>query len=384
MAAKPTLRSAADFTAACTHCGLCLESCPTYVVTGLELESPRGRIALVEDSIAHEDRSDALIEHIDSCLGCMGCVTACPEDVRFDQVLMRARDALPQGRLRTLSELVSDPTRVASLPAVRERAGRLMQGSFPLYTPPQGVSRGRVALLAGCGEGMRSRGVNRAAIAVLRAEGYEVVVPPAARCCGALEQQRGNLQAAGQRASETIDAFAQIGQVDAVLTTSAGCGLAMKRFGDLLQDVTGGAFAASVTDICEFLAERGSQATRGPVALRAAYHESCELAHGQGVRSQPRALLEAIPELELVEVPTEAEICCGATGAYASTHPELSAALGARKAKHIGTARVEAVVSASPTCAAQLSRHLRSLRSDVPVLHPIELLWRSIHTADGN
>ncbi len=217
-----------------------------------------------------------------------------------------------------------------------------------------------------------------AAIHTLAAEGFEVLAPAVPECCGALEFHAGEERAAVVRAKETIAAFGALGELDHIVTTAAGCGSAMKEYGDLLGTPAAHAFAEQVRDVTEVLGAVAPIARRGPVPMRVAYHDACHLAHAQGVRSQPRELLRAIPELELLEVATERELCCGSAGVYNLLQPEPAAELGSRKATHLLETGAAAIAAANPGCAAQLDLHLRELGHPLPIYHPVELLWRSI------
>jgi glycolate oxidase iron-sulfur subunit len=397
------------------HCGFCLDACPTYVLWAKETDSPRGRIVLIDDAIAKGGTvSEEMVEHIDTCLGCLACVTACPSGVRYDRLIELARpeverqhersaaeralrlllfETLPYPkRLRALvpmlaatKRLAGDrlPDRVAVLakvapdPPSREQ----LRTPIPERTPAVGAPRGRVGLLLGCVQRVFFGDVHRATIGVLAAEGYEVLAPKLPDCCGALELHAGEREPALARARATIAAFAALGELDHVTVNSAGCGAAMKDYGDLLGTPQAHAFSARVRDIAEVLAAEPARATRGPLPMRVVYHDACHLRHGQGVREQPRALLRGIPELELLEVPREGDICCGSAGIYNVVQPEPAAALGRRKAQTLLETGADAVAAGNPGCTAQITRHLRELGRELPVHHPIELLWRSIQAA---
>jgi glycolate oxidase iron-sulfur subunit len=212
---------------------------------------------------------------------------------------------------------------------------------------------------------------------VLAAEGFEVLAPPQPGCCGALELHGGAEDAAIGRARRTVGAFAALG-VDHVVVNAAGCGSAMKGYGELLGDERARSFSAKVCDISELLASVTPRAPRGPVSLRVAYHDACHLAHAQGVRAQPRELLRSIPGLELLEVGSEAGMCCGSAGIYNLVQPQAAAELGERKARNVLATGADAIAAGNPGCAAQLDLHLRRLGRPLPVHHPIELLARSI------
>jgi glycolate oxidase iron-sulfur subunit len=388
----------------CVHCGFCLPTCPTYALWGEEMDSPRGRIALM--ALGHEqpELSDQMVTHFDRCLGCMACVTACPSGVQYDLLLAQTRpqverlhDRTPAdrafrrlvfslfphpGRLRALVPALILaralglerllPARLARLRAMAAMAPavslRAAWHQLPAVTPAQGERRGTVALLQGCVQRVFFAEVNRATLAVLSAEGYEVHVPRRPSCCGSLALHTGYEEDARRSALETIEAFAGY---DTVVVNAAGCGSGMKEYGHLTGDED---FPAKVVDVHEFLAGIPPRAERHPLTVRVAYHDACHLAHAQQIRDQPRALLTGIPGLELV-TPEEWEICCGSAGVYNLLEPEPAAALGARKAANLEAVGAEVIAAANPGCALQIARHLERR---LPIVHPIELLARSL------
>jgi glycolate oxidase iron-sulfur subunit len=395
----------------CVHCGFCLDTCPTYALWANEADSPRGRIVLISEALdSADDLSDEMVTHWDRCLGCMACVTACPSGVRYDRLIERVRPQVERHHRRSLRErtlrrlifsTLPHPRRLRALaPALpvarglgfgnvpggfgaltrvapRTRARKLLRSRLPARTAAVGERRGRVGLLLGCVQRVFYRDVQLAAISALAAEGFEVLAPPGPACCGALEFHAGEERRAVARAKQTIAAFDSL-DVDYVLTTAAGCGSAMKEYGELLGTTDAQAFAGRVRDVTELLGSVDAMAPRGPVPLRVVYHDACHLAHAQGIREQPRALLRAIPELELVEVAAERELCCGSAGIYNLLEPQAGAELGARKAIHLLDTGADAIAAANPGCAAQLDYHLRELGHPLPIHHPIELVWRSI------
>jgi glycolate oxidase iron-sulfur subunit len=399
---------------ACIRCGLCLDSCPTYVLGADELDSPRGRIALTGDAIASGGVvTEALATHIDSCLGCLACVSACPSGVRFDHLLDVVRPAVEAQRqlsnaeraLRLLLfETLPYPKRLARLTPLigaSKRAGgvlpdsvalltkvapkppsrRSRQKPLPAVTPGRTPTRGRVGLLLGCVQRVFFGDVHRATIAVLAAEGFDVVAPELPDCCGALELHGGEAEHGLARAQATIAAFTASGPLDYIVANSAGCGSTMKHYGMLLGHQPAHEFSAKVRDITELLGSIEPRATRGPLPMRVVYHDACHLSHGQGVRSAPRALLNGIPGLELLEVAAERDVCCGSAGVYNLLQPGPAAELGLRKAQYLLDTGAEAIAAANPGCAAQLVRHTRDLGSELPVYHPVELLGRSLRAA---
>jgi glycolate oxidase iron-sulfur subunit len=407
---RPPEQSVVDV---CVHCGFCLDSCPTYVLWADEADSPRGRIVLIDEALngPGEQLSDEMVTHFDRCLGCMACVTACPSGVRYDRLIERVRpqverdhkrsgadralrlllfETLPHPkRLRALVPMLAAarklgaerlPGRIAILAKVapRTHVRSVRAAAMPERTAPVGELRGRVGLLLGCVQRVFYSNVHRATIHALAAEGFEVLAPEVPDCCGALELHAGEEEAGVARARATITAFDALGPLDHIVVNAAGCGAAMKEYGELLGTPQAHAFAARVRDISELLASVKPRASRGPVPLRVVYHDACHLAHAQGVRSEPRALLNAIPELELLEVGAESAICCGSAGIYNLVQPEAAAELGARKARHLLDTGAQAIAAGNPGCAAQLGLHLRELGQPLPIHHPIELVSRSI------
>ncbi|MGQ0576152.1 MAG: (Fe-S)-binding protein [Pseudonocardia sp.] len=409
----------------CVHCGFCLPTCPTYQLWGEEMDSPRGRIYLMDLAEKGEiELAGAFTEHIDACLGCMACVTACPSGVQYDRLLESVRPqiernvprsradrlfrdaifalfpyrrrlrvaALPGAlyqKLRTVPAIgrlaAKLPGRLAALESllppvtVREAFARL-----PVHTPAVGARRARVALLSGCVQDVFFHRVNEATVRVLAAEGCDVVVPRDQRCCGALELHAGREPDALARAKDTIARFENL-QIDHVVANVAGCGSSMKEYGHLLADdpvwaARAATFSARVRDVHEvladLLADGGPRAARHPVHARVAYHDACHLGHAQGVREQPRAVLRSVPGLELVDLP-DAALCCGSAGIYNLVAPEAAAELGARKAANVRAAAPDLVVTANPGCLLQLGKHLTD-GPDLPLLHPVQLLDASI------
>ncbi|HEY1331486.1 MAG TPA: (Fe-S)-binding protein [Actinomycetota bacterium] len=405
----------------CVHCGFCLPTCPTYALWGEEMDSPRGRIVLMRDGL----RDDATltpdaVEHFDRCLGCMACVTACPSGVRYDRLIEAVRPQVVRNHPRTRAEraattltfeLFTHPGRLrAAKPLlaaarrtgltrwaahsrlVRRRAPKLaalarlapparMRPSRPLpeVTPARGPRRGRVALLQGCVQRAFFGDVNRATARVLSAEGFEVYAPREPRCCGALMLHAGHEPDALALAERTMD---ELGGFDLVVANAAGCGSAMKDYAHLFDDQPewaerARAFSAKVRDVSQVLAGIEPVAERRPVPMTVAYHDACHLAHAQGVREEPRALLRGIPGLELVE-PAEWELCCGSAGIYNLTQPEAGDELGARKARNLLDTRADAIASGNPGCTLQIAAHLAEAGRPLPIYHPVELLAMSI------
>jgi glycolate oxidase iron-sulfur subunit len=396
----------------CVHCGFCLPTCPTYSLWDEEADSPRGRIVLM-DAGHSSGLSAPMVEHLDNCLGCMACVTACPSGVRYDRLIEDTRGQVERhwhraapdralrrllfallphpGRLRAMVPLLATARalrldrliarapfpRLAALARLAPPAGG--RASLPARIPARGEPRGTVALLQGCVQRVFFGQVNRATADVLSGEGFDVAAPPEPRCCGALQLHAGESEAARALARATI---AALESYDHVAVNAAGCGSAMKEYGHLLRDDPEWAhraetFSGRVQDVTELLAAAPPRAKRTRVPMRVVYHDACHLAHAQGVRQQPRELLRQIPGVELVE-PADWEICCGSAGIYNFVKPEPAAALGRRKAESLLATGADAVVAANPGCAVQIAAHARELGRPIEVLHPMELLARSL------
>jgi glycolate oxidase iron-sulfur subunit len=416
-------RSYGDLIADCVHCGFCLPACPTYNSWQEEMDSPRGRIDLMKGADDGVIALDSVVaEHIDACLGCMACVTACPSGVRYDLLIeatrARIEEQVPRapadrafrefvfalfpypGRLRVLApflwlgKMLGLP-RLAAGPLGRVLPPRLRQlatmappialrdtfASLPPLTPARGTARARVALVAGCVQRTFFPGVNAATIRVLSAEGCDVSVPAGQGCCGALSLHSGRLAEAKRFARELIVRFERE-NYDAILINAAGCGSTLKEYGVLLAGETGwseraAAFAAKVRDINEYLAALEPRAPRTPVPLRVAYHDACHLAHAQGIRSQPRELLRAIPQLELLEIP-DGDQCCGSAGTYNLFEPESAHEIGVRKVDNVERVAPDLLASANPGCTLQIQAILRERGTRLRAAHPIEILDASI------
>ena len=406
---------------ACVHCGFCLPTCPTYVLWGQEMDSPRGRIYLMK--MASEGRapiSPQWVSHFDSCLGCMACTPACPSGVDYGKLVEATRAQIERHHKRAVGEKLfrqfifstftrSDRLRLLRWPLLAyQRSGlqallrktgalkllpkkmRTMEALLPNLresgevaevTPAQGQKRARVGLLLGCVQREFFPQINAATARVLAAEGCEVVAPPGQPCCGALLVHAGEEEAALALARQTIDVFERA-NVDIVVTNAAGCGSNVKEYGYLLRDDPQYAerakkFAAKCKDVSEVLAELAPRAMRHPLRTRVAFHDSCHLQHSQGVRSQPRALLVQIPDLDLVEIP-ESAICCGSAGIYNLVQPDAANALGDRKARLIAPLQADVIATGNPGCLMQLQSALARAGLKTPVLHTVELLDASI------
>ncbi|HVV76827.1 MAG TPA: heterodisulfide reductase-related iron-sulfur binding cluster [Mycobacteriales bacterium] len=409
-----------DLIADCVHCGFCLPTCPTYLLWGEEMDSPRGRIYLMKNVLDGAPMDDSTIQHFDACLGCMACVTACPSGVQYDVLIETTRSEVETHRAsrsarrtavrRLIFATFPYPRRLRALrPLLRAYqatgaqrvARRRMRGTLstmaglvpplgvrqavPAVTPPVGPQRMRVGMLLGCVQREFFPGVNAATARVLAAEGCEVVAPAGQQCCGALSLHSGRESEAITRAKRLITTF-EAAHVDAVVVNAAGCGSSMKEYGRLLAGEPAWArraatFSAKCRDVSELLAELGPVATRHPLPVVAAYHDACHLSHAQGVRAQPRDLLSAIPGLELREIP-EPDICCGSAGIYNLVNPQPARELGERKAANVRTTGASLLITANPGCLMQIDSALRRDGQPIVLAHTIEVLDASIRGVD--
>jgi glycolate oxidase iron-sulfur subunit len=379
------------------HCGFCLPSCPTYNLWGDEMDSPRGRIHLMNLVERGEIDLDATVAtHFDRCLGCLACVPACPSGVRYDLLIQRARAqrreraprsmrqrAIESGVLRAVERpwllralvwpLALGVRPVPLAPRVRPAD---LRARPPRLVPARGEVRMRAAMLEGCVQRVLFGRVNRAAATALAADGCEVVVPERQGCCGALALHAGREAEARRLAEATI---AALGGHERIVVTAAGCGSAMKEYGDLLGTEEARRFSASVRDATELAGELGPVAERrARPPLRVAYQDACHLRHAQGVSAEPRALLAAIPGVELVEIEGP-DTCCGSAGIYNLLEPATARELGARKARAVLDARPDVLATANPGCAIQISAALRrSGHPELPIVHPLELVAEAV------
>ena len=405
----------------CVHCGFCLPVCPTYVLWGQEMDSPRGRIYLMKmASEGTAEMNAKWVSHFDSCLGCMACMTACPSGVDYGKLIEATRAQIERKTERSRGEKLhrrfvfetfTRPERLrqmrwpllayqkSGLQAVVRGSGllkllpkraRAMEALLPKLgpremvaevTPAVGAKRRRAGLLLGCVQREFFPQVNAATVRVLAAEGCEVVAPREQPCCGALLVHAGEETAAVEFAKKAIEAFERA-NVETIVTNAAGCGSNVKEYGHLLRDEPEYAerakvFAAKCKDITEILAELEPRAKRNTLKLRVAFHDSCHLQHAQGVRTQPRALLSSIPGLEIAEIP-EAAICCGSAGIYNLVQPDAANALGDRKANLIAPLKTDVVATGNPGCVLQLQASLARCGCETPVVHTIQLLDASI------
>jgi glycolate oxidase iron-sulfur subunit len=372
-----------ELIADCVHCGFCLPTCPTYELWHEEMDSPRGRIQLMAGLVDGSlPLTDTVVEHFDRCLGCMACVTACPSGVKYDRLIESTRAYVEQHHRRGLGDRLVRSLIFAVFPHRRRLRAALAFRRLPApgllaplrqiappwlddEWPPEHLPGGgpRVALVAGCVQSIVFGDVNRATARVLAADGYDVHVPRAQGCCGALHAHAGRLEAGIRRARALEQDLAGY---DAVVTNAAGCGSHLKEHGK-----------ANIVDVSELLAAAPTPAERQPLALRVAFQDSCHLKHAQRIESQPRAMLRAVPGVELVE-PHEQELCCGSAGIYNIVQPEAARELGDRKAHQVLEQGPDVYASANPGCLVQVSAALRRAGRPLPALHPVEIVDASI------
>jgi glycolate oxidase iron-sulfur subunit len=426
----------------CVHCGLCLNQCPTYRANGLEPDSPRGRLYLIRAvSEGTLPVTDDVVEHLQLCLVCRACETACPSNVQFGQVMEAARHELLRHHSSPLRKLVSwlafrqlfpHPSRLAlvaralrlyqrsplprltqwaaargllpkRLAVMEQMAPRLSDRFFEIppteRVPAQGEGghRGQgeraaytVGMISGCIMPLAFAPTNEATVRVLAANGCDVILPRAQRCCGALAAHSGDGDAAADLARANIDAFEAVGldRLDSIVINAAGCGAQLKNYGHLLQDDPHYAdrarrFAQKVEDVSEFLARVGLTAPLGEVRRTVTYQDACHLVHGQKIREQPRELLLSIPGLELVEM-LDPDRCCGSAGIYNIAQPEMSMQVLDAKMDNVLATGAELVVAGNPGCLLQLNLGLKQRGRGPNAVHLVDLLDESIRKGAGS
>jgi len=408
----------------CVHCGFCLPTCPTYLLWGQEADSPRGRIYLMRAGLEGRAQwNDSYQRHFDACLGCMACVTACPSGVQYDRLIEATRPQVERHRSRSLADrllrglifgLFPYPSRLRALAwplwiyehsrlrALARRTGLMralpasiaameqllpalsadaLRRRLPTYVAAHDRPRRRVGLLLGCVQRVFFSQVNHATTRVLAAEGCDVVIPAEQGCCGALMLHAGRDEEAAAAARHLIDTFETTG-VDQIVVNAAGCGSAMKAYGELLRDDPqyadrARAFAARCVDVSELLVDLEPHAPRHRLPLRVAYHDACHLQHAQAVRQAPREVLQTIPGVERRD-PAEAEICCGSAGIYNLLEPETAGQLRDRKVRRLLDTEPDVIVSSNPGCLMQIASGPEMAGRSIPVMHLVELLDLSI------
>ena len=405
----------------CVHCGFCLSTCPSYRVLGKEMDSPRGRIYLM-DAINEGEiaLNTATVEHFDSCLGCLACVSTCPSGVQYDKLISATRHQVERNYNRSLPDKLvrqlifslfpnPDLLRILLFPllvyqklgiskllqatglikAISPRLAAMesilpeitlksFQDNLPDIIPAKGEKRYRVGVILGCVQRLFFSGVNEATVRVLTANGCEVVIPKSQGCCAALPEHQGQTEQAKVLARQMIDSFADT-NVDFVIINAAGCGHTLKEYGHILADDPEYAekakvFAAKVKDSQEFLANVGLTAKLSPLTeknINLVYQDACHLLHGQKISVQPRQLLKQIPGVTLKE-PIDAALCCGSAGVYNMLQPEVAEELGKQKAQNLLNTGADLIASPNPGCSLQVSKYLQG--KTISVMHPMELL----------
>lgn len=402
----------------CVHCGFCLSSCPTYLATGNELDSPRGRIHLIK--AAEEGRipmGESLVKHLDLCLGCLACETACPSGVKYGSLIEMSRGQIerrfkrglgdkilrafifkifpyPQ-RLKLLLPFVyliktlglkrvfppwlldrislSASSMFHMLPEVSSAFGETLSAFYPSI----GERKKKVALLSGCVQGVFFPEINSATVEVLRASGCEVFVPKNQGCCGALSVHSGRLEEGREFARKLVALFTTL-NVDAVVVNSAGCGSTMKEYAEILRgdpvySEAAAQLSAKTVDVMEFLSDTEIGTVLHPLDVRVTYQDACHIVHGQGIRSAPRELLRSIPGLELIEM-QRSDHCCGSAGIYNIVQTEMSAKLLSGKISEIGKTGADYLAVGNPGCMIQIRKGLLGSDSKTKVVHPVEIL----------
>lgn len=392
----------------CVHCGFCLAACPTYSLLGEEMDSPRGRIYLMKNVLEDKLPAEEAQPYIDRCLGCMACVPACPSGVAYGDLLVGYRALQEKERARPPLDALARKMMIETLPYPRRfrlaaAAGKIgaalapaLPDAFasmlsllpdrlppprplPAVLPAQGDRRGKVALMLGCVQQALAPEIAYAAAHTLAANGVEAQIPQAQGCCGSILLHIGAAEQAQQIARRNLEAIPS--DVDAIITTAAGCGSGIKDYallfkGEPDQDRAAD-FAHKAMDFSAYLAELGLREARGfDSEVRIVYQDACHLLHAQGHEAEPRKLLASIPNLRLLNI-ADAGMCCGSAGTYNIDQPKIAAELARRKVESILAVEPDMVVSGNIGCMAQLRQQLKSSGNPLPVMHIAELLWQA-------
>jgi len=390
---------------ACVHCGFCLPTCPTYVELGEEINSPRGRIFLMKEVLEGAIPIEEALDPIDNCLGCNACITSCPSGVEYGHLITAFRAKAESERPKPLGRRIMRSMILNTLPypnrarwafrlggLVRPFKGMvpkklkpaidLLPASLPkvdilpeIY-PAQVEVRGKVALLTGCVQQVLAPEINRATLEVLSANGIETVIPKEQACCGALALHTGVEASARQTARRLIRSIPE--DVDALITNAAGCGSGIDEYSILFagepDEDQAVALSSKTKDVSTYLQEVGLlQPPSLPEEMNVVYHDACHLAHAQGERVAPRAILNAIPNLNILE-PPDWEICCGSAGIYNIENPDVAGELGQKKVANLMSTSPDAIALGNIGCMTQIQKHLESYPTPPPVLHTVQIL----------
>lgn len=390
----------------CVHCGFCLPTCPTYVQLGQEADSPRGRIVLMKQVLEGDLKPEQVEQHIDQCLGCLACETACPSGVKYRDLISPYRAMHP--RKKSITEKFRNWLVSATLPypgrfrwalrlgmwtrflqfltpsAIRPMT-ELIPESIPpaeklkASNPPLTSKKCHVALLAGCAQQVLMPQINRLTIELLTRCGAEVSVPPDQGCCGALSWHSGDDQLTRKLAQKNLPVFA--GDYDWIVTNAAGCGSGMHEYGLVFagtdQQSAAEELASKVIDVSVLLDQLGFANVVEPFSagppVKVAYHDACHLSNGQHVTTQPRRLLKSLPNVDVVEI-KQSELCCGSAGTYNINQPKIAGELGQKKAQAVIDTGAEVMVTGNIGCIVQVQKHLKALGSKIRVMHLVEFL----------
>ena len=403
----------------CVHCGFCLSACPTYIETGNELDSPRGRIYLMGSVLEEKiPLGDTVVEHLDKCLGCLACETACPSGVEYRFLIEASRAQIERNYKRSVSDKLFRGMLFSVLPYPK-KLGRMLPllyfynksgmrkvvnsfgilkklssslhrmeqmipdvdsmsiKKYPEVIPPVNEKKYRVALLTGCVQNVFFSATNISSINVLSKLGCEVVIPGDQTCCGALSVHSGRLEEGREFARKVVDIFSSL-DVDAFVINSAGCGSAIKEYSDLLsqdKDYSQKAkkLADKTKDIMEFIDEIGIHQDFNNLNMKITYQDACHISHGQNIRSAPRNILSKIPGLEILEM-KNSDTCCGSAGVYNILQPDLAEDILIKKIENIEKTKAEYVVAGNPGCLIQIQKGLRENNRNLGIAHPIEIL----------
>lgn len=403
----------------CVHCGFCLSACPTYIETGNELDSPRGRIYLIKSAIEGRiNMVGSMVNHLDKCLGCLACETACPSGVKYRYLIENARSQINRrykrsrkekimrelifrlfpysGRLRLLTpliylyiksglrNLVESGALKRVIPSALSNMSRMLpgvdnprHGRLPEVVPPAGRKRFRVAMLSGCVQEAWFSHVNRATVNVLSRNGCEVFIPRQQGCCGALSVHSGRLGEGRKFAKKIIDEFISL-DVDAIIVNSAGCGSSIKDYTKLLEDDPvyyrkAGQISKKTRDVFEFLDEVGMECELRELKIDLTYQDACHIVHGQGIKNAPREILKKIPGLNFIELP-RSDDCCGSAGIYNLVQPGMAEDILNRKMENVKATGAGYVAASNPGCLMQLQKGIRMSELGMKTVHPVEIL----------